>query len=86
MSTKTNCENGWSRSLKKACLLVFFGLVLLTEPRHGTPVWVRSEEVNLIRPASQCTGLSEIQVHDRMICVKESVDEVVRRLKLDAKD
>lgn len=64
---------------------VVFGLIMLTQ-LDGSPVWVESTQVQIIRVrGSECgPGVgSVIAVGPRVLCVKEKSDEV--RSKIEAK-
>lgn len=63
--------------------LVFFSLILLTQ-LDGSPVWVESTQVQIIRVrGSECgPGVgSVIAVGTRVLCIKEKSDEVRQKIE-----
>lgn len=63
--------------------LVFFSLIMLTQ-LDGTPIWVESSVVQVIRPATQqCRQMkgSGIQVGAVALCVRETPEEIKAKVE-----
>lgn len=54
-------------------------LLALTAP-NGLPVHIEPEAIEIVRQTVECAG-AEVRVSTTTLCVRESVEEVLKRLK-----
>ena len=63
-------------------LPILFSLILLTT-LDGKPVWVESTQVVIVRHSLDCAHgqATALLVQSKALCVKESLDEVRRKIE-----
>ena len=69
--------------LRRHSWLVFFSLIVLTQ-LDGSPVWVESTQVQIIKVrANECgpTAKSVIRVLSTTLCIKETPESVRERIE-----